>query len=80
MLFRTAPGLSGPNGAAPDRTRIFGEVAWARRADVYANRNADKLEVSDPAILLKPHNEAKAKLALWIVWQWAFRRDCVCAR
>jgi hypothetical protein len=31
---------------------------------VLANRYPDKLEVCDPAILLKPHNEAKAKVAL----------------
>jgi hypothetical protein len=64
MLFRTALGLSGPNGAAPDRTYIFGEAAWAKRMVVWANRDPDKLEVCDPAILLKPHNEAKAKVAL----------------
>jgi hypothetical protein len=49
MLFRTAPGLSGPNLAAPDRTYIFGEPAWAKRMVVWANRDPDKLEVRDPS-------------------------------
>ena len=64
MLSEAAPGLSGPNGAAPDRTCIFEGAGWAKRMVVYANRDADKLEVCDPAILLKPHNEAKAEVAL----------------
>ena len=64
MLARTAPGLSGPIGAAPDRTYISGQSAWAKRVDVYANRDADKLEVSDPAILLKPHKDSNAEVAL----------------
>ena len=35
-----------------------------KRADVYANRDADKLAVSDTAILLKPHKEARAEVEL----------------
>ena len=63
MLARTATGLVGPNGAAPDRTCIFGAAAWAKRMLV-RRIDPDKLEVCDPAILLKPHNEAKATVAL----------------
>jgi hypothetical protein len=64
MLAKTAPGLLGPNEAAPDRTCIFGKAAWASARMFYANRDADKLEVNDPAILLKPRKEAKAEVAL----------------
>ena len=59
---RSAP--VGTEWAARDRTYIFGEAALAKRMVVCANRYPDKLEVCDPAILLKPHNEAKAKVAL----------------
>ena len=63
-LFGAAPGLSGLNGTAPDRTYIFREAAWAKCMVVWANRAPDKLEVCDLAILLKPRNEAKVPLCL----------------
>jgi hypothetical protein len=55
---------SGPVGTEWGRSRPNRHFCRPSAMVDQANREADKLGVCDPAILLKPHNEAKAKVVL----------------